>query len=160
MAGVNKVILIGNVGGDVVVKSFPSGDNFANISIATSEQWRDRNNGDIHESTEWHRVLLQKGLADIAQKYVKKGSKVYIEGKLRTRKYTDQNGIERYTTEIIASTMQMLDTKNSQQPQQGGYQQPQQGGYQQPQQQYNNIQSAPVMPDLDPPLISDDTIPF
>jgi len=110
MAGsVNKVILIGNLGADPEVRSFQNGGKVCNIRIATSETWKDKNTGERREKTEWHTVaIFQEGLVRIAEQYLKKGSKVYIEGKLQTRKWQDQNGQDRYTTEIVASEMQML----------------------------------------------------
>jgi single-strand DNA-binding protein len=103
MAGsVNKVILVGNLGRDPEVKSMQDGRNMVNMSVATSETWRDRQSGDRKERTEWHRVVIfNEKLAEVAQKYVKKGSKIYIEGQLTTRKWTDQSGQERYTTEVV-----------------------------------------------------------
>ena len=107
--GVNKVILIGNLGQDPEVKYMPNGGAVANITVATSESWKDKNTGETKENTEWHRVVFFRRLAEIAGEYLKKGSKVYIEGKLQTRKWQDQQGNDRYTTEIIANDMQMLD---------------------------------------------------
>lgn len=113
--GVNKVILVGNVGGDPESRSFPDGSSVTNISIATSESWKDKQTGQTQERTEWHRVVLRdRGafkLGQIAAQYLKKGSKVYIEGSLKTRKYQAQDGSDRYVTEIIANEMQMLDGK-------------------------------------------------
>lgn len=124
--GINKVILIGNLGQDPEVRFTQGGTAVANINIATSDSWLDRNNGQRQERTEWHRVILFKKTAEIAQQYLKKGSKVYIEGRLQTRKWQDQSGQDRYTTEVVASDMQMLDSggKQQQAPQQGGCQQP------------------------------------
>ena len=113
MAGVNKVIIIGNLGNDPDMRYMPSGEAVANLSIATSETWNDRNTGEKREKTEWHRVVAFRKLAEIIGQYCKKGSKIYIEGKLQTRKWTDQGGQTRYTTEIIADQMQMLDSRNS-----------------------------------------------
>lgn len=107
--GINKVILIGNVGQDPEVKYMPSGGAVTNISVATSETWKDKNSGQPQERTEWHRVVLFNRLGEIAGEYLRKGSKVYIEGSLRTRKWQGQDGSDRYTTEIVASEMQMLD---------------------------------------------------
>lgn len=109
--GVNKVILVGNLGQDPEVRYMPSGGAVANITIATSESWRDKQTGEQKEQTEWHRVVLFGKLAEVAGEYLKKGSQVYIEGQLRTRKWTDQQGVEKYTTEIVVNvggTMQML----------------------------------------------------
>ncbi len=109
--GVNKVILIGNLGGDPEVRYMPNGGAVANITVATSEQWKDKQTGETQERTEWHRVVLYRRLAEIAGEYLRKGSKVYIEGRLQTRKWQDQNGNDRYTTEIVANEMQMLDSR-------------------------------------------------
>lgn len=107
--GINKVILIGNVGQDPEVKYMPSGGAVTNISVATSESWKDKNTGQQQERTEWHRVVFFNRLGEIAGEYLRKGSKVYIEGSLRTRKWQAQDGTDRYTTEIVANEMQMLD---------------------------------------------------
>lgn len=110
--GINKVILIGNLGKDPEVRYTPSGLAVANITIATSEGWKDKQSGEMQEKTEWHRVVFYQRLAEIAGEYLRKGSKVYVEGRLQTRKWQDKNtGQDRYTTEIIASEMQMLDSK-------------------------------------------------
>ena len=109
--GVNKVILIGNLGQDPEVKYMPSGGAVTNVTVATSESWKDKNTGEQKENTEWHRVVFFRRLAEIAGEYLKKGSKVYIEGKLQTRKWQDQSGNDRYTTEIVANEMQMLDSR-------------------------------------------------
>lgn len=109
--GVNKVILVGNLGQDPEVRYSPNGGAIANISVATSESWKDKNTGEQVEKTEWHRVVFFRRLAEIAGEYLKKGSKVYIEGKLQTRKWQDKNGQDRYTTEIVANEMQMLDSR-------------------------------------------------
>lgn len=106
--GVNKVILIGNLGKDPEVRYLPSGSAVANVTLATSEQWKDKQSGDQQERTEWHNVAFFGRLAEIVGEYLKKGSQVYVEGSLRTRKWQDKNGNDRYTTEIIASEMQML----------------------------------------------------
>lgn len=113
MASVNKVILIGNLGQDPEVRYMPNGDAVANMTVATSEKWKDKN-GEKQEKTEWHRVTLYRKVAEIAGEYLTKGSSVYIEGKLETRKWTDKAGAERYTTEIIASEMKMLGKKDGQ----------------------------------------------
>jgi single-strand DNA-binding protein len=107
--GVNKVILIGNLGKDPEVRYMPSGGAVANITLATSETWKDKQSGERQERTEWHNVVFYNKLAEIAGEYLRKGSKVYVEGSLRTRKWQDKNGADRYTTEIIANEMQMLD---------------------------------------------------
>ncbi len=106
--GVNKVILIGNLGADPETRYTPSGTAVANIRIATTEQWKDRQSGEQQERTEWHRIVAFNRLAEIIGEYLKKGSQVYIEGKLQTRKWQDQSGNDRYTTEIVANDMQML----------------------------------------------------
>jgi single-strand DNA-binding protein len=106
--GINKVILIGNVGQDPESKYMPSGNAVTNLSVATSESWKDKQTGQQQERTEWHRVVFFNRLAEIAGEYLRKGSKVYIEGSLRTRKWQDKNGQDRYTTEIVANEMQML----------------------------------------------------
>lgn len=109
--GVNKVIIIGNLGADPEVRYLPSGSPVTNIRVATSEGWKDKQSGEMQERTEWHRIVMFNRLAEIASEYLRKGSKVYIEGSLRTNKWTDQAGNDRYTTEIIANSMQMLDSK-------------------------------------------------
>ena len=109
--GVNKVILIGNLGQDPEVKYMPNGNAVANITVATSESWKDKNTGENVDKTEWHRVVFFRRLAEIVGEYLKKGSKIYIEGKLQTRKWQDKNGKDNWTTEIIASEMQMLDSR-------------------------------------------------
>ncbi|MFV1984858.1 MAG: single-stranded DNA-binding protein [Thiohalomonadales bacterium] len=111
--GVNKVILIGNLGADPEVKYMPSGGAVANVTIATSESWKDKNTGEQVDKTEWHRVVFFRRLAEIVGEYLKKGSKVYIEGKLQTRKWQDKNGADRWTTEIVANEMQMLDSRGT-----------------------------------------------
>ncbi|MCB1875562.1 MAG: single-stranded DNA-binding protein [Chromatiales bacterium] len=109
--GVNKVILIGNLGNDPEVRYMPSGGAVANVSIATSETWKDKQSGDQQERTEWHRVVFFNRLAEIVGEYLRKGAKVYVEGSLRTRKWQGQDGQDRYTTEIVAAEMQMLDSR-------------------------------------------------
>jgi len=108
--GVNKVILVGNAGNDPEFRVMPNGNGVANVSLATSETWKDKNTGDQQEKTEWHRVIFFNRLAEIVEQYVKKGSKLYIEGRLQTRSW-EQDGVKRYTTEIVASEMQMLDSR-------------------------------------------------
>ena len=110
--GVNKVILVGNLGKDPEVRYMPSGGAVANVTIATSEQWKDKQSGEQRERTEWHSVVFYQKLAEIVGEYLKKGSQVYVEGALRTRKWQDKNGNDRYTTEIIASEMQMLGSRS------------------------------------------------
>lgn len=109
--GINKVIIVGNLGQDPEVRYMPSGGAVTNISVATSESWKDKETGENQERTEWHRVVFFNRLAEIVGEYLKKGSKVFIEGALRTRKWEDKNGQDRYTTEIVAKEMQMLDSK-------------------------------------------------
>lgn len=109
--GINKVILIGNLGADPETRAMPSGMTVANIRVATSENWKDKQSGENKERTEWHNVAMFGRLGEIAGEYLKKGSKVYIEGSLRTRKWQDKSGNDRYTTEIIANEMQMLDSR-------------------------------------------------
>lgn len=123
MRGVNKVILVGTLGKDPETKTFANGGSLTQFSIATSETWTDKNTGERKEQTEWHNIVLQNKLGEIAQQYLRKGSKVYIEGSLNTRKWTDQNGQERYTTQIKGQQMQMLDSANGNNQQQA---QPQQ----------------------------------
>ncbi len=110
---VNKVILIGNLGADPEVRYTQAGSAVANLRLATSEQWRDRNTGESQERTEWHRVVFFGKLAEIVQQYLRKGSKIYVEGRLQTRKWQDQAGQDRYTTEIVADAMQMLDSRGA-----------------------------------------------
>lgn len=131
MRGVNKAILVGVLGRDPETKTFPNGGSLTQFSIATTEKWKDKNSGEQKEHTEWHRITASNRLGEIAQQYLKKGSKVYIEGKLKTRQWTDQNGQERYTTEISASELQMLDSKGDSNYQQNQSQNTQQG-YAQP----------------------------
>lgn len=135
MRGVNEVTIIGTLGADPEVKQFSNGGSVANISVATSEQWTDKQSGEKRESTEWHRITLANRLGEIAGQYLRKGSKVYVKGTLKTRKYQAQDGTDRYVTEIRALSMQMLDSAN------GGQQNNQQSnqGYQQP----SNNQQAP-----------------
>lgn len=109
--GINKVIILGNLGNDPETRYMPNGSAVTNISVATSESWKDKESGQEQERTEWHRVVFFNRLAEIAGEYLRKGSKVYIEGQLRTRKWQDKSGNDRYTTEIVASDMQMLDSK-------------------------------------------------
>ncbi len=126
----NKVMLIGRLGADPEVRYMPNGDAIANIRLATSRRWKDRNTNERKEETEWHRVVFFSGLAKIAGEYLKKGSQVYVEGRIRTQKWQGQDGQERYTTEIVADNMHMLDSKsggtasysdNNSQPSGGGY---------------------------------------
>ncbi|WP_201533129.1 single-stranded DNA-binding protein [Psychrobacter immobilis] len=131
MRGVNKVIIIGNLGADPEARQFNNGGSVTNISVATSEQWTDKQSGEKREATEWHRISLFNRLGEIAAQYLRKGSKVYIEGSLRTRKYQDPNGQDRYITEIRAEQMQMLDGQSGGQESGSGFagQNQGQGGY-------------------------------
>ena len=135
--GINKVIIIGNLGADPEVRYMPQGGAVANLTVATSERYKDKATGEPKEVTEWHRVVIYQRLAEIAGEYLRKGSKVYIDGKLKTRKWQDKDGVERYTTEIIANELQMLDGKQDGQSNGSQGQKPQQqrpaqqtGGYQ------------------------------
>ena len=151
--GVNKVILVGNLGKDPEIKYTASGAAIANLTIATSESWNDKQSGEKVEKTEWHRVVAFQRLAEIMGEYLRKGSQVYIEGKLQTRKWQDQNGQDRWTTEVVANDMQMLGARGGEgggQPQGGG------GGFRKnPEQQ----QQAPAKPAFDNDF-ADDDIPF
>ncbi|KDE40273.1 MAG: single-stranded DNA-binding protein [Nitrincola lacisaponensis] len=136
--GINKVILVGNLGQDPEVKYMPSGNAVTNVTLATSDTWKDKQTGQPQERTEWHRVVFFNRLAEIAGEYLRKGSKIYVEGSLRTRKWQDQSGQDRYTTEIVASEMQMLDGRGGDSNmggQQGGYANQDPMGYGQPAQQ-------------------------
>lgn len=165
--GVNKVIIVGTIGNDPEVKYSASGSSIANLSVATSEQWKDKQTGEKKEQTEWHRVVIFGKLAEIAGEYLRKGSQVYIEGQLRTRKWTDRNGVDKYTTEIVipqmGGVMQMLggrrDDSDQQQPRQQSGQQPQGGWGTNPQQQQPQKQQSPQGGN-EPPIDFDDDIPF
>lgn len=111
--GINKVILVGNVGGDPEVRYMPNGNAVATISVATTDSWKDKTTGEKQDRTEWHRVVCFNRLGEIVGEYIRKGTKLYVEGSLRTRKWQDQQGQDRYTTEIVASDIQMLDSKGS-----------------------------------------------
>jgi len=156
-SGINKVILVGNLGQDPEVKYMPNGDAVVNISIATSESWKDKATGENRDKTEWHRVVMFRRLGEIAGEYLKKGSKVYIEGKLQTRKWQAQDGADRYTTEVVANDMQMLDSRgqSSNMNQGGGYQQ--QAPAQQAPAQAPSQSAAPAQSGGD---VFDDDIPF
>lgn len=171
MRGINKVIIVGTLGSDPEVRYAPDSRCVATLSVATNENWTDKSPGEKKQLTEWHRVVIWGRLAEVAGEYLRKGSPAYFEGKLRTRKWQDKDGIERYTTEIIASDMQMLGNPNGQQmPQQAPAQQQQarqpQGrqamgkpapvGYQGQMGTNPNQQRAP----MDPPIDFDDDIPF
>lgn len=114
MASVNKVIIVGNLGRDPETRTFPSGDQVCNVTIATTDKWKDKQSGEMREATEWHRVTFNGRLAEIAATYLAKGSQVYVEGQIRTRKYTDKDGVEKFATEIRADQMQMLGSKERQ----------------------------------------------
>lgn len=165
--GVNKAIIIGRLGQDPEVRYMPNGNAVANFTVATSEQWKDQQ-GQKQEKTEWHRITIYGKLAEIAGEYLHKGSNVYLEGRLQTREWTDQQQVKRYTTEIIANEMQMLDgapqqqgqqqvQPMQQQRQQPARQQPQQG-YQYSHQQAQQPQNAPSY--NEPPMDWEDQIPF
>jgi len=111
MASVNKVIIVGNLGRDPETRYMPNGEAVTNITVATTDSWKDKNTGEKKELTEWHRITFYRKLAEIAGQYLKKGSQLYVEGRLQTRKWTDKDGVERYTTEIIADSMQMLGSR-------------------------------------------------
>ena len=130
MASVNKVIIVGNLGKDPEMRSFPSGDQVANVTIATTDKWKDKQSGEMKEATEWHRIVFNGRLAEIVGQYLRKGSQVYVEGSLRTRKWTDQSGVEKFTTEIRADQMQMLGSRQGM----GGAGQDDGGGYEAPRQ--------------------------
>lgn len=158
MAGVNKVIIVGNLGNDPEIRTMPNGEAVANISVATSESWIDKNTNERREITEWHRIVFYRRQAEVAGEYLRKGSKVYVEGRLRTRKWQDQNGQERYTTEIQGDVLQMLDSR-SDRGQVGGYETPQPTSYTpRPQTKPTAETSKPPQPVVDEGF--DDTIPF
>ena len=121
MASINKVIIVGNLGRDPEMRTFPSGDQVANVTIATTDKWKDKQTGEMKEATEWHRVVFNGRLAEIVGQYLRKGSQVYVEGSLRTRKWTDQAGVEKYSTEIRADQMQMLGGRLGMGGQGGGH---------------------------------------
>ncbi|KKZ52626.1 single-stranded DNA-binding protein [Haemophilus haemolyticus] len=168
MAGVNKVIIVGHLGNDPEIRTMPNGDAVANISVATSESWNDRNTGERREVTEWHRIVFYRRQAEICGEYLRKGSQVYVEGRLRTRKWQDQNGQERYTTEIQGDVMQMLGARN----QNAGSYPSDMGAAPQPSYQarqtntggnYQSSRPAPQQsaPQAEPPMDGfDDDIPF
>ena len=150
--GINKVILVGNLGNDPEVRYASNGNAIANISVATTDSWKDKNTGEQQEKTEWHRVVMFNRLGEIAGEYLKKGSQVYIEGRLQTRKWQDQSGQDKYTTEIVANEMQMLGGRGGSEASSGG-------GYQAPR------QAAPAAPKQAaaqpaPSNDFDDDIPF
>lgn len=155
--GVNRVTILGNLGNDPEVKYTASGSAIANLTVATSEEWKDKTTGESKSLTEWHRVVLFGKLAEVAGEYLRKGSQVYIEGQLRTRKWTDNAGQEKYTTEIVVGmngVMQMIGGKQDSKPQQ-------QNGWGQPQQPKPQQQSKPAPSGQSvPPMDFDDSIPF
>jgi single-strand DNA-binding protein len=153
--GVNKVILVGNVGGDPETRYMPNGNAVTNITLATSETWKDKNTGEQQERTEWHRVTFYQRLAEIVAEYVRKGSKLYVEGRLQTRSW-EQDGVKRYATDIIANEMQMLDSRGGNGG--GGNYGGNSGGGYQPSQP-SQPQSAPQQPPADMDSFDDD-IPF
>ncbi|HEX5285789.1 MAG TPA: single-stranded DNA-binding protein [Polaromonas sp.] len=165
MASVNKVIIVGNLGRDPEMRSFPSGDQVANVTIATTDKWKDKQSGEMKEATEWHRVVFNGRLAEIVGQYLRKGSQVYVEGSLRTRKWTDQSGVEKYTTEIRADQMQMLGSRQGM----GGPGGDEGGGYEAPRQAAAPAPRAPAAAPRPAPAPSkaasgfddmDDDIPF
>ncbi|NLS14591.1 single-stranded DNA-binding protein [Vibrio sp. SM6] len=175
--GINKVILVGNLGNDPEIRYMPNGGAVANITIATSDSWRDKATGEQREKTEWHRVVLFGKLAEVAGEYLRKGSQVYIEGQLQTRKWQDQSGQERYTTEVVVQgfngVMQMLGGRAQGGAPMGQQQGQSQGGWGQPQQPMNQPAasqpySAPAQQQApqsapqynEPPMDFDDDIPF
>jgi len=154
--GINKVILIGNLGADPDVRYTQAGDPIANVNLATSESWKDKNTGEAQERTEWHRVVFFGKLAEIVKDYLHKGSKIYVEGQLRTRKWQDKEGQDRYTTEVVVSmggTMQMLDSRPE-----GGASTSQGHGNGRPAQTAATTANGPGRPPEPPPF--DDDIPF
>ena len=150
MAGVNRVIIIGHLGNDPEIRTMPNGEQIANISVATSESWTDKNTGERKEQVEWHRIVLYRRLAEIAGQYLHKGSQVYIEGRLKTRKWQDNNGQDRYTTEIQGDNLQMLGGRN------------QDAAQNQPPKQQDKQQKAQSKPQQSEPTVDafDDNIPF
>ncbi len=144
MRGVNKVILVGVLGKDTETRYMPSGGAVTNISIATSETWKDKQTGEKKEKTEWHKIIFFNKLADIAGQYLKKGSKVYVEGKLQTRKWQDKDGNDRWSTEIVANEMQMLDSRGDQSQSGAGHAPVQQQSAPQAQGNANQAPAAPA----------------
>lgn len=152
MAGVNKAIIVGNLGNDPDVRTMQNGDAVVKISVATSESWIDKNTGERKTQTEWHSIVFYRRQAEVVGEYLRKGSKVYVEGKLRTRKWQDQNGQDRYTTEIQGDVLQMLDSRQDSQPQaQTTAQAPQNNAY-------ANAKSGKPVQQAD--SFEDDNIPF
>lgn len=150
MAGINKVIIVGNLGNDPEIRTMPNGEQVANITVATSESWTDKNTGERKEQVEWHRIVLYRRLAEIAAQYLHKGSQVYIEGRLKTRKWQDNNGQDRYTTEIQGDNLQMLGGRN------------QDAAQNHPPKQQNKQQKAQSKSQQSEPSVDafDDNIPF
>ena len=150
MAGINKVIIVGFLGNDPDVRTMPNGELVVNISVATSESWTDKNSGEKKEVTEWHRIVIYRKLAEIAAQYLHKGSQVYVEGRLKTRKWQDNNGQDRYSTEIQCDNLQMLGGRN------------QDAAQNQPPKQQNKQQKAQYKPQQSEPPVDafDDNIPF
>lgn len=151
MAGVNKVILVGNLGKDPEVRALENGVKVARFSIATSESYTDRQSGQKVENTEWHNIVLWRGLAEVSEKYLKKGNQVYVEGKLQTRSYQDKDGVTKYSTEIVAQNMTMLGSRGSE----GGG-----GGDYATTSSSSQPASAPAAPQVDPSLDETDDLPF
>lgn len=170
MAGINKVIIVGNLGNDPEMRTMPNGEAVANISVATSESWTDKNTGERREVTEWHRIVFYRRQAEVAGQYLRKGSQVYVEGRLRTRKWQDQNGQDRYTTEIQGDVLQMLGSRNQSGESAGNWSGAAQGnsynqgnsGYGYDQTQSRPAQSAvKPAPQAEPAMNNfDDDIPF
>lgn len=175
MAGINKVIIVGNLGNDPEMRTMPNGEAVANISVATSESWTDKNTGERREVTEWHRIVFFRRQAEVAGQYLRKGSQVYVEGRLKTRKWQDQNGQDRYTTEIQGDVLQMLGSRNQGgdfggNPNANGWnpaptQQPnynQAGNYGSNTYAQTPAQAAPKPAQAEPPMndFADDDIPF
>ena len=167
MASVNKVIIVGNLGRDPEMRTFPSGDQVANVTVATTDKWKDKQTGEMKEATEWHRVTFNGRLAEIAGQYLHKGSQVYVEGSLRTRKWTDQSGVEKYSTEIRADSLQMLGQRLDGGGQGGGYSQapapaaaPRHTGAPPPQRRAPAPAPAPAPRAASGPDDMDDDIPF
>lgn len=174
--GVNKVILIGNLGKDPETRSFPSGGMVANVSLATTDNWKDRETGENKSATEWHNLVFRNRLAEIAGQYLRKGSKIYVEGAIRTRKWQDQQGQDRYTTEINVREMQMLDGRDDNggnwnqsggggafgNQGQGGFnpnQQPQSNNFQQSAPQGGGMQGGQMAPPQNAPVQSPSSVP-
>jgi single-strand DNA-binding protein len=131
MASVNKVILVGNLGRDPETRTFPSGDQICNVTLATTDKWKDKASGEMKEATEWHRLVFNGRLAEIAAQYLRKGSQIYVEGQIRTRKYQDKDGVEKYATDIRVDQMQMLGSRQGMGGPSGGGSGDDDGGYSQ-----------------------------